>query len=375
MDFLDKMILDNTMRSYIFVFLIIAVVILFKRILSHYIASLLYRVIHRNRKLIEKQDFISLIIKPLGSFLVILVSVFAIDKLIFPAAWKFAVNGMPFNDILEKTGTALIIISFFYFLISFINFIALLMEQNPRAAQDKNHSQVILFFRDLLKVFAVIIGVLFILKTAFNKDIGNLLTGLSIVGAALALAAKESIENLIASFVIFFDKPFFTGDIVKVNTITGTVEHIGLRSTRIRTPEKTLVTVPNKKMVDSIVDNLSMRTQRRGEIKLVLSQKNKPENIKQLIESLKILFSEMPDEISDHSVSLTDYNREGATVTVEFFTPAFSMAEFDSVKQNVNFNIMGLIADRQIEMSSAASSINIFNTDGEGGSPKQEPLL
>lgn len=375
MEFLDRMILDNSVRSYLIVFAIIAMVILFKRILSHYIASLLYRLIHRNRKLIDKQDFISLIIKPLGWFIVILVSVFAIDKLIFPAAWEFAVNGMSFNDILEKIGTALIIISFFYFLISFINFIALLMEQNPRAAQDKNHSQVILFFRDLLKVIAIIIGVLFILKTAFNKDIGNLLTGLSIVGAALALAAKESIENLIASFVIFFDKPFFTGDVVKVNTITGTVEHIGLRSTRIRTPEKTLVTVPNKKMVDSIVDNLSMRTQRRGEIKLVLSQKNKPETIKQLIDAIKILLIEQQEEISNHAVSLTEYNREGATVTVEFFTPAFSMAEFDCIKQSINFNLMQLMADQHIEMSSAASSINIFNADADGGLPKQEPLL
>ena len=55
------------------------------------------------------------------------------------------------------------------------------------------------------------------------------------MGAALALAAKESIENLIASFIIFFDKPFFTGDTLKVNNVSGTVEKIGLRSTRIRT--------------------------------------------------------------------------------------------------------------------------------------------
>jgi MscS family membrane protein len=79
-------------------------------------------------------------------------------------------------------------------------------------------------------------------------------------GAALALAARESLENIIASFIIFFDKPFVTGDNLKIQQVTGTVERIGLRSTRIRTADKTLVSVPNKQMVDSIVDNLSMRT-------------------------------------------------------------------------------------------------------------------
>jgi MscS family membrane protein len=103
-----------------------------------------------------------------------------------------------------------------------------------------------------------------IIKACFNQPLGHLLTGLSIVGAALALSARESLENLIASFIIFFDKPFFSGDTVKVNNITGTVEKIGLRSTRILTTDKTLVTVPNKQMVDSIVDNWSMRNTTPG---------------------------------------------------------------------------------------------------------------
>ncbi len=69
----------------------------------------------------------------------------------------------------------------------------------------------------------------------------DLLTGLGIVGVALALSARESLENLIASFIIFFDKPFVIGDVLKVQNVTGTVERIGFRSTRLRTTEKTYV--------------------------------------------------------------------------------------------------------------------------------------
>ena len=96
-------------------------------------------------------------------------------------------------------------------------------------------------------------------RFVLNFNISNLITGLSIITAAVALATRESLENLIASFIIFFDKPFTMGDLVKVENITGNVERIGLRSTRIRTDQKTFITVPNKKMVDSILDNLSLR--------------------------------------------------------------------------------------------------------------------
>ncbi len=116
-----------------------------------------------------------------------------------------------------------------------------------------------------------IIGVLLVLRYVFNENIGNLVTSLSIVGAAIALSTRESLENIIASFIIFFDKPFTIGDLVKVNGFTGTIEKIGLRSTRIRTQEKTFISVPNKQMVDSIVDNISLRSERKIEMDLQLS--------------------------------------------------------------------------------------------------------
>ena len=75
-------------------------------------------------------------------------------------------------------------------------------------------------------------------------------------GIAVAMASKESLENLFGSFTIFLDQPFTVGDIVTIGAITGVVEKVGFRSTRIRTFDKSLVTVPNKKMIDLELDNL-----------------------------------------------------------------------------------------------------------------------
>jgi MscS family membrane protein len=283
--FLETILLDNSIKSYLAVFGTILFVWLFRKSLSKTVASLLFIFVRRNWKTIEKKDFVALIIKPLAWFITISISVFAIDKLNFRKPGMYEIYDHSTEEILNKFGTCLIIIYFTWFVTSLIDFIALILEQKAKLTKDKSDDQLIVFFRDFLKVIVSILGILLIIRAGFNQNIGTVLTGLSIVGAAMALAAKESLENLIASFIIFFDKPFFTGDFLKVNNVTGTVEHIGLRSTRIRTIDKTLVTVPNKQMVDSIVDNLSLRIQRRAEIKMEFTPNSLTASIETLIQA------------------------------------------------------------------------------------------
>ena len=375
MYFLETLFLDNTLKSYGIVLGTIAFVLLFKRLLSHYVASLLFLFVKNHWKTIEKKEFISLIIKPLAWFITISISVFAIDKLIFPEAWKFTIYGHPTEEILEKIGKCLIVLYFIWFVLSLINFVALIFEQKAKTTKDKRDDQLIVFFRDFLKVIVVILGILLLIKAGFNQDVGTVLTGLSIVGAAMALAAKESLENLIASFIIFFDKPFFTGDTLKVNNVTGTVEHIGLRSTRIRTADKTLVTVPNKQMVDSVVDNFSMRTQRRAELKLEFSAKTNTPELENFIQSAKKMLSEKQDVIEKYSVFFSEYNKNGITITIEYFTIHFSMTEFNQLKETINIELKKQIESLGLEMASAGSDINIFSGDANTGQSKSQPII
>lgn len=373
--FLDTVFLDNTVLSYLVVLGTILFVLLFKRFLSHSVASLLFLLVKNNWKTIQRKDFIGLIMKPLAWFIAISVSVFAIDKLNFPDAWYYKIYGHPTDEILEKAGTCLIIIYFIWLILSLIDFIALILEQKAMTTKDKSDDQVIVFFRDFLKVIFTILGILLLIKVVFNQNISTLLTGLSIVGAAMALAAKESLENLIASFIIFFDKPFFAGDTLKVNNVTGTVEHIGLRSTRIRTLDKTLVTVPNKQMVDSVVDNLSMRSQRRAEIKLDFDTKSTTTSIEKLMEEIKKILAQNTEQIIKHSVYFSDFNKNGISITVEFFTVPFSMTEFNLLKQSVNIALKKIIEDLTLELASAGSDINIFSGDPNAGAAKNQSII
>jgi len=375
MGFLDNIFLDNTIRDYLMVAGIILLVYFLKRILSHYLASLIFLFIHKVWKNIEKKQFIELLVRPLGWLIVIIISVAALDKLHFPDAWRFKIFRLHSEQLFEKLGICLIIIFFIRFVLSLVDFIALILEQKAQTTIHKNDDQLIVFFRDFLKVFITLAGILLIIKAGFNQNIGSLLTGLSIVGAALALAAKESLENLIASFIIFFDKPFFIGDTLKVNNVTGMVERIGLRSTRIRTSDKTLVTVPNKQMVDSIVDNYSMRSERRAEIKLELSLKTKSRDIEIFIENIKTALKNKKDQVTDNSVHFSDFNKNGMIITIEYFTIPFSMEEFNDLKQSLILTIKKIVEDQKLELATAGADINIIKNDGEPVPPPTKTII
>lgn len=357
--FLHTVILDNEVRNYLTVACIIIFLLLFKRLLSRYIASLLFLLIRLKWKFIEKKEFISLLLRPLGWLITITISVMAIDKLNFPAAWQFKIYGEPTDDILHKTGNAVIVLYFTLFLIRSINFVSLIFENRDIKPENKEGDQLIFFFRDFLKVLVGIFGFLLILKVGFNQNVGAILTGLSIVGAAMALAAKESLENLIASFIIFFDKPFGTGDSLKVNNITGTVEHIGLRSTRIRTLEQTLVTVPNKQMVDSVVDNLSNQIKRRAVISLEFAPKMNAQQIENFIAFTKSYLSNQKELITNFSVYLSNLSKTGAMLTIEYFTIPFTFAEFNQLKQEVNFVLKKEIDEKGIILSVTLGEFNV----------------
>ncbi|MDB5202013.1 MAG: hypothetical protein JWQ27_1422 [Ferruginibacter sp.] len=370
MDFLEQIYFDNSVKSYLVVLATILLVLMFKRLLSHYIASLLFIFVKRTWSTIDKKQFVALTVRPLGWFIAVSVSVFAIDKLNFPAAWQFKIYGHGSEEILQRLGLVAIIISFVMLVVRLVDFVALILHQKVAATSHRGDDQLITFFRDFAKVLINIIGLLFLIKVAFNQNIGSLLTGLSIVGAALALAAKESLENLIASFIIFFDKPFFTGDTLKVNNVAGTVERIGLRSTRIRTAEKTLVTVPNKQMVDSVVDNMSFRNQRRTEMKLEMSEKTSLEDAQAFIGEVKKIMEAKKALVQNYTVFITEFSKNGITATLEFFTGHIPMAEYNLLKQEINIEMIKLRNTSHVEFPASSTSVNIFNADGEPAAPK-----
>jgi MscS family membrane protein len=352
MDFLEQIFLNNTVKMYAIVLGTILLALLLKKYLSRYIASLLYRLFIRIWGKVEKKHFIDLVVEPIEAFLLVLVTVFSLDKLNFPSAWVYRIYSVSTETLVEKIGIGVIILSFTWLLLRLIDFIAMVLEHKADLTDDQSDNQLIVFFKDFFKVLLVIGGLLAVLKFCFNQAIGPLVTGLGIAGAAIALASKESLENIIASFIIFFDKPFVTGDTLKVHDITGTVERIGLRSTRIRTMEKTLVSVPNKQMVDSIVDNHTMRTLMRGEVKLLLATQTPAADTEKVVAAITALLQKN-EQLEDTAVFVKDISRTGIQVLAEYFSKPMEQAVFDLLKQEINLGIKKILEENRIIFAAA----------------------
>lgn len=360
-EILDTVILDNTLRSYLVVAGIIIAAFLLKKYLSRYIAGLLFRLVNRVVKGVDKPHFVDLVVAPLQTFLLILITLLALDKLNFPTGeyeWggfsfspNFTLYKLSLRDILEAAGKIILIFSFIWLLLRIIDFVALILGRRADRTPGQDDNQLIVFFKDFFKVVIVINGILMVLKFGFNFNIGSLITGLSIAGAAIALATRESLENLIASFIIFFDRPFSSGDLVKVQQVTGTIEKIGLRSTRIRTDQKTFVTVPNKQMVDNILDNYSERTQRRAFLQLELSGLTPAETVDAFINAVRKDLEKRMDRLLTANVYLADIQKNALIVQIEYFTPAIPIDEFHALRQEINLQTLAQLKSFQIRLA------------------------
>ena len=358
MNFWDQVFLDNTIRQYTAVAAVILVAYIFKKFFGRYVSSLFFFLMRRMGRVVERQYFLALIVGPVENFLFVFITYLSLKSLTFPKL--FIVHFWRSDSVLFLEGLAelLIIWLFFAMVLRLVDYIAIVMGKKADLTPQQDDNQLIIFFKDFLKVIIVVIGALTVIKIVFGQDISNILAGLSIIGAAMALAARESLENLIASFIIFFDKPFTSGDLLKVNNITGTVERIGLRSTRIRTTDKTYVTMPNKQMVDSVVDNLSLRTHRRAEMRLLLDNKTESSKLNAVITGIRSILQS--PRIVDQNVLLNDITSEGYHITIDYLSGEIDFKGFNTMKEEINIRIVKLMEELDVEMAGSEKMIRLI---------------
>jgi MscS family membrane protein len=143
--------------------------------------------------------------------------------------------------------------------------------------------------KTIIWAMAIIIG----LNNA-GYDVAALLAGLGIGGLALAMAAKDTVSNIFGGFTIFTDQPFRMGDRIVVAGYDGTVEEIGIRSTRLRTLDGRSVAIPNAKFADAPVENISREPSRKIVLNLGLTYDTTPQQMQQAMDLLKVIGNNNP---------------------------------------------------------------------------------
>jgi len=186
--------------------------------------------------------------------------------------------------------------------------------------------QLVPLVRKTLRVFIVIIAALFIAKNAFKADVGALIAGLGIGGLAFALAAKDTIANVFGSVMILIDRPFRLGDRIKVSGQDGWVEEVGFRSTRIRTLEGHLVTIPNGSLAVAEIENVTSRPSIKRVLNVTVTYDTSPEKLRRGVEILNEMLAARSEHFLEDSppkVFFSDFNADSLNIVVYYwFTPA-----------------------------------------------------
>lgn len=187
----------------------------------------------------------------------------------------------------------------------------------------------------------------------------SLIAGLGIGGIALALAAQKTVENLFGAFSLAIDQPFREGDQIQVDTISGTVEAIGLRSTRIRTVDRTLITIPNGKLAEMRVETITARDRMR--FYSVLGITHSPaKQISQILQGIERLLRDdsmvVKDSVSVRLIGLTD---SAMNLEIVALVETSDGAKFLEVRQGLLLGIIEIVDNAGSALAHPVSSIRL----------------
>lgn len=214
-----------------------------------------------------------------------------------------------------------------------------------------------------LKVFVTVIGIVFIASN-LNLNVSSLLASLGLGGLAFALAAKDVVQNLFGSITVILDRTFNTGDWIVVDGIEGSVEEIGLRSTRIRTFYDSLITLPNAIFITANVDNMGKRRYRRLKSNVALTYDTPPEKIEVFCEGVRELIRLHPYMRKDYyHVYLNSLAASSLDVLIYVFweTPDWSTELRE--RQRFLLDILRLAKELDVELAFPTQTLHLHTAE------------
>ena len=193
------------------------------------------------------------------------------------------------------------------------------------------------------KVAVGILAALMILQN-FGYSVSGLIAGLGVGGLAVALAAQKTLADLFGSIMLLVDRPFVLGDWIRSpdGSIEGVVERIGFRSTRIRTFDQTLITIPNSRLADFVIDNVTLRPARRVWMTVRVPYRSTAEQMREIIRRIEAILRAHPevDQESFLMVKFTDFGEYSREIMVYYFTVPTGWVDHLRIREEVNFRIV-----------------------------------
>jgi len=305
---------------------------------------------------------------PVAAFIALL-GLFAALKVL-----KLPLSG---DNVLRVAMTVAFTLCFFWGL---IRALSAFLDHLGELAKARNSSATA-FMPWIKKSLIVLFVILGILMAAANigVDVKAFLAGLGIGGLAFALAAQDTIANLFGSVVVAVDQPFKIGEAVRIGAFTGTVEDIGLRSTKLRAVDRSLIIIPNKTVAAEAVTNLARFTERRVEQVIGLTYDTTAENLDAIVDDFRTLIvAEEEVETDSVQVYFRDYSASSLDIWLVYVAKDADFKKHMRLRQRINLAMMRAVQARGLSFAfptqtmefgpSAARAFSARGTPADGRS-------
>ena len=209
------------------------------------------------------------------------------------------------------------------------------------------------------KVLVVILGVATIAQES-GFPIGSIVAGAGLIGLTISLAAQENASNLFSGIVILLDKPFSVGDWITVGDVEGEVIDINFRSTRIRSPDKTVNVITNSKICSATVQNAALRTMRPYKFTLGVTYSTTRPQLEKLMQDLQAMLDASP--LTNHGtniVQLANFGDSSINILISAYLLTNVYAEFLQMQNDLNLNIMDIMQADGVDFAFPSTSVYI----------------
>ena len=365
---LDQIIFGNSIKSYLLFAGILFIGLPLKRIFSQQLSKLMFKLFGRFKDSVNPQIFVSLLIKPISLLLTFIIVYLAINQLAFPLN-EVVFTREAMDDkvktlfqvriihIVDKIFHFLFIISAFWIILRIIDFIGHVFLHRALQTPSKSDDQMVPFMKELTKIVTIIFGIFVVMGSVFDLNVATIVAGLGIGGIAVALAAQDTLQNLLGSFTIFADRPFVVGDLVHIDKYEGTIEQVGFRSTQLRTLDKTMVIIPNKKMVDSPLENLSLRNLRRMKFVLGLQYNTAKDVMLRISQEIEEYLNNHEATSDDALATFDSFGDSSLNIQVLYFIQIVDYNEYMKIRQDINYGIMDIVVRNGAEFAFPSQTV------------------
>lgn len=335
-EILREEIFDIALWQYGLFVLVILIAVILSKVIDFFVIVRLKKLTARTRTSLD-DIAIEVMRKPLK--LIIIIAGIILGLSIFRIA----------RDTMLQLLGVLIGIVVTYTLVKLVDLFAAYLEPKVRLTESKLDDQLLPLIRKTLKIFIVAVGVMVILES-LDLPVTSFLAGLGVGGLALALAAKETLANIFGSIAIFADKPFRVGERIIVDGCDGPVESIGMRSTRIRTLEGALVTIPNARMAEATINNISRRPTIRNLYTIGITYDSGYDKMKKALEILRDIFKNHPST-ENYWAYFKEFGSHSLNILVIHWCKRLVYEEFLKATEEINLDIMKRFEENGLEMA------------------------